>query len=245
MRGLTGSIALVGGDEFRPGCEPMDRALLEATGADCPRVVILPTAAAHENPGKAAANGVSYFSGLGCDASALMVVDSAGADDEALVGRVDGADLVYLTGGSPRLLLEVLSGSLLLLRLLAALRRGAVVAGSSAGAMVLGSYMCMGGWTPALGVVEGVAVLPHHEGRDPATVSEGLGGNAPAGLLVLGIDAMAGALSGPDGWSVVGDGKVTAYRDGSYETYEAGDALPVGGCAGSGVGGDGRIRTAE
>ena len=92
MRGLTGSIALVGGDEFRPGCEPMDRVLLEATGVDCSRVVILPTAAAHENPGQAAANGISYFSGLGCDASAAMVVDSAGASDEALVSQVDGAD---------------------------------------------------------------------------------------------------------------------------------------------------------
>ena len=69
MRGLTGRIALVGGDEFRPGCEPMDRELLGATGVDRSRVVILPTAAAHESPRQAASNGVSYFSGLGCDAS--------------------------------------------------------------------------------------------------------------------------------------------------------------------------------
>ena len=245
MRGLTGRIALVGGDEFRPGCEPMDRELLGATGVDRPRVVILPTAAAHESPRQAASNGVSYFSGLGCDASALMVVDSAGANDEVLVSRIDGADLVYLTGGSPHHLLEVLSGSLLLRRILAALNRGAVVVGSSAGAMVLGSYMRMGGWTPALGVVDGVAVLPHHERNDPATVSEGLGESAPAGLLVLGIDGMAGAMSGPDGWRVVGAGKVTAYRDGWYERYGAGEVLPAGGGAGGGIGGDGRIRTAE
>ena len=85
----------------------MDRELLGATGVDRPRVVILPTAAAHESPRQAASNGVSYFSGLGCDASALMVVDSAGANDEVLVSRIDGADLVYLTGGSPHHLLEV------------------------------------------------------------------------------------------------------------------------------------------
>ena len=245
MSELIGRIALVGGDEFRPGCESMDRALLEATGADRPSVVILPTAAAHEDPRKAAANGVSYFSGLGCDASAAMVADSAGADDEALVSQVDGADLVYLTGGSPRHLLEVLSGSLLLRRTLAALRRGAVLAGSSAGAMVLGSYMRMGGWMSALSVLEGVAVLPHHERSGPAAVSKGLRGGAPAGLLVLGIDAMAGVLSGPDGWCVVGAGSVTVYQDGWYETYGSGEVLRAVGCAGSGVGGDGRIRTAE
>ena len=219
----------------------MDRALLEATGAVRPRVVILPTAAAHENPRKAAANGVSHFSGLGCDASAAMVVDSAGADDEGLAGEVDGADLVYLTGGSPRHLLEVLSGSVLLRRILAGLRRGVVVAGSSAGAMVLGPYMRMGGWRPALGVVEGVAMLPHHERSSPEAVSRELRGSAPAGLLVLGIDAMAGVLSAPEGWRVVGSGGVTAYQDGRYERYGVGEVVPAEG----GIGGDGRIRTAE
>ncbi len=241
MSGLNGRVALVGGDEFRRGCEPMDRALLEAAGAERPRAVILPTAAAHEDPGRAAANGVAYFSGLGCDASAAMAVDSAGADDEAMASLVDGADLVYLAGGSPSHLLDVLSGSLLLRRILDALRGGAVLAGSSAGAMVLGSYVRMGGWTPALGVVEGVAVLPHHERSSPAAVLRNLRGSAPAGLLVLGIDAMAGVLSGPGGWRVVGAGSVTVYRDGGYERYGAGETLPAMG----GVGGDGRIRTAE
>ncbi len=223
---MTGRIALVGGGEFRLGCEPMDRALLDAVDADRPRVVILPTAAAHENPGKAARNGISYFSGLGCDASALMAIDSADADDEALASRADHADLLYLTGGSPRHLLDVLSGSLLLRRILMALRRGAVVAGSSAGAMVLGSYMRQGGWAPALGLVEGAAVLPHHENSDPAAVSKSLRGNAPAGLIVLGIDAMAGILSGPDGWRAVGNGNVTAYTDAGYEEYGGGVSLP-------------------
>ena len=37
-----------------------------------------------------------------------------------------------------------------------------------------------------------------------------LAASAPAGLLVLGIDAMAGAMSGPEGWRVVGAGKVTS-----------------------------------
>ena len=219
----------------------MDRALLAATVAERPRVVILPAAAAQENPGKAAANGIGYFSGLGCDVTAAMVVDSAGADDEDLVGQIDGADLVYMTGGSPRHLRDVLSGSMLLRRILTALRRGAVVAGSSAGAMVLGSYMRVGEWVPALAVVEGVAVLPHHERSSREAVSEELRGAAPAGLLTLGIDAMAGVLGGPEGWRVVGQGSVTAYRDGRHERYGAGEVVPVG----NAFGGDGRIRTAE
>ena len=33
---MTGRIALVGGDEFREGCEPMDEAILAATGKRTP-----------------------------------------------------------------------------------------------------------------------------------------------------------------------------------------------------------------
>ena len=60
-------IALIGGNEFRPNCEPMDRALLARLAAE-PIVVILPTAAAHENPRLAADNGVRYFRRLGAQA---------------------------------------------------------------------------------------------------------------------------------------------------------------------------------
>ena len=42
---MTGLIALIGGNEFRPDCEPMDRALLARLAA-VPIVVILPTTSA-------------------------------------------------------------------------------------------------------------------------------------------------------------------------------------------------------
>ena len=48
---MTGRLALVGGDEFRTGCETMDAAILDATGSSNPAVLIVPTAAAFENPG--------------------------------------------------------------------------------------------------------------------------------------------------------------------------------------------------
>ena len=66
---MAGLIALIGGNEFRPDCEPMDRALLARLDAEL-KVVILPTAAAHENPRLAADNGVRYFRRLGAQAGA-------------------------------------------------------------------------------------------------------------------------------------------------------------------------------
>ena len=161
-----GPIALVGGDEFRAGCEPMDRGILAVAGATRPKVLVLPTAAADQNPAKAAANGVAYFARLGVLAESLMVLDSRDADDDGLVSRVTWADVVYLTGGDPAHLLEVLRGSRLLEAIRTAVAGGSVLAGSSAGAMVLGDAMVLGEWMryggirPALGLLDGLAVLP-------------------------------------------------------------------------------------
>ena len=174
-------IALVGGDEFRPGCEAMDAAILEATGASRPRVSVVPTAAAAQNPAKAASNGVSYFSSLGADASAVMALGPDDAANPSLIAPLEQADLVYLAGGDPAHLLETLRGSLLLAALRDALARGAVVTGSSAGAMVLGSRMRYRGWVDALGVVDRVTVLPHHERANPDDRRRGAGRRSAAG----------------------------------------------------------------
>ena len=224
---LDGRIALVGGDEFRPGCEEMDGAILRAAGVERPSLLVLPTAAADQNPSKAASNGVSYFASLGADASPLMVLDGAHANDDELLAPVDEADVVYLTGGSPQRLLDVLRGSLLLEKLERALHRGAIVAGSSAGAMVMGEWMRFRGWRRALGVARGVATLPHHEGSDPDRVAQEMAASAPPGATVLGIDGRTGCLGGPSAWEVLGAGGATVYQGGSWRRYSAGDTLRV------------------
>ena len=207
----------------------MDAAILEATEARRPRVSIVPTAAAAQNPAKAASNGVAYFSALGADASAVMALGPADAADPDLIGPLEQADVVYLAGGDPAHLLDTLRGSPMLAALHDALARGAVVAGSSAGAMVLGSRMRYRGWLDTLGVVDGVIVLPHHERADPESVAAELAREAPPGQTVLGIDAMTACFDDGDGWRVLGRGSVTVYRDGAWRRYAAGEPAPVGG----------------
>ena len=218
---MSGAIALVGGDEFRQGCEDMDRAVLEASGASTPSLLVLPTAAARENAALAAANGVRHFAALGANAEALMVLDSDHANDAGLLAPLESADVVYLTGGNPAHLLDVLSGSLLLDKLLDAHRGGAVLAGSSAGAMVLGEWMRFRGWRRALNVVPGLAVLPHHERADPEAVAAELADSAPPGVSVLGVDGKTGCLGLPGAWRVVGDGSVTLYHGGEWSRFSA------------------------
>ena len=42
---MPGLICLVGGEEFRVGCEEMDREIMAASGGKSARVVVIPTAA--------------------------------------------------------------------------------------------------------------------------------------------------------------------------------------------------------
>lgn len=205
----------------------MDRAILAETGIERPRVVVLPTAAAGQNPSKAAQNGVSHFGGLGADASGLMVLQADDANDEALLSPVDDAHLLYFTGGDPGHLLETLEGSLLLRKVRQAVERGAIFAGSSAGAMVAGSWMRYRRWRKALGIASGLATLPHHERSDPDAVAEDLRGSAPSGVTVLGVDAMTCCLAGTGGWKVLGAGAVTVYSGGGWTRFESGERLPI------------------
>ena len=225
---MAGSIALVGGDEFGPGCEDMDRAILGSTDRSESELLVIPTAAAGENPARAASNGVAYFSGLGASASPLMVLGPGQANDAQFLAPVETADIVYLTGGNPAHLLDTLAGSLLLAALGRVLDRGAIVAGSSAGAMVLGSWMKFRTWQETLGLVSGVVTLPHHEKSDPDSVATELANSAPPDVTVLGIDGKTCCFGGADGWKVLGAGNVTEYRSGRWRRYRSGDIVTLG-----------------
>src|SRR5229473_2460933 len=124
-----GTVALVGGSEFRPECEPMDIWLLHRTGERRPRVAVVPTAAADDNPELAAENGVRYFSALEARAYPVMILNRESADDQTLLAKLYNAQLIYLTGGNPWLLLDILLGSSAFAAMTWLVRQGGVVAG--------------------------------------------------------------------------------------------------------------------
>ena len=234
---MPGTIALVGGEEFRVGCEEMDREVMRASGNDPASVIIIPTAAV-TGPAKAANDGVTHFAALGGNASQLMVLEPEHANDPAFVQPVATADVVYFTGGSPDHLLASLRGSELLRLLTEGLERGLVLGGSSAGAMVMGSLMrrpplypasdSADRWVEGLGIAANICVLPHHERRDPAETLAELRRSAPSGVVYLGIDARTGVIGGPGEWRVTGSGKVTVYRGGGFTVLDSGERLPEG-----------------
>jgi cyanophycinase len=220
---MLGTLALVGGDEWRAGCD-FDAELLERSGAS--EVVVLPTAAAYEHPDRAVEAAARWFEDLGATVRPLRVLTRADAVDEVNAGALDDATFIYLSGGSPMHLRSVLKDSPVWDGLVAAWQRGAVIAGSGSGAMVLCDPMVDprgGAITLGLGLIQPLAVIPHHDtwSEDKAKRTLHI---APAGLPIVGVDARTALLRDPDGaWRAAGAGRVAAFVDGEPATL---DVLP-------------------
>jgi|SRR5438132_1058884 len=220
---MAGVLALVGGAEWQDGCS-FDRTLLEASGGT--DVLVLPTAAAYEHPERAVETARQWLGTFGGKAEGLMVLRRHDAEDEANADAIRRSRFIYLSGGSPMHLRSVLKDSPLWDAILAAWNEGAVLAGSSAGAMVLCDPMVDprgGAFTLGLGLVEQLALIPHHNTWDEDQAARTIE-LAPRGLPVVGIDERTALIRGGDGtWRSDGAGRVVVFVDGK----EAGlDRLP-------------------
>jgi cyanophycinase len=219
--GQPGLLALVGGAEWRERCT-FDAGLLEASGGT--EVLVLPTAAAYEHPERAVATAERHFATLGGQVRGLMVLGRRDAEDPANADAVRQAKLIYLGGGSPLHLRSVLKDSQVWQALEEAWQAGAVVAGSSAGAMALCDPMIDprgGALTLGLGLIEQVAVLPHADTWSPEKAHRTFS-LAAGGLRIAAIDEQTALLRRPDGtWRVEGAGTVRVFVDGKPASLDA------------------------
>jgi cyanophycinase len=212
--GHPGPLALVGGAEWGDQCT-FDAGLLAASeGAE---VLVLPTAAAYEHPDRAVATARRHFEALGGQVRGLMVLSRTDAEDSANAAAVHDARFIYLGGGSPLHLRSVLKDSKVWQALEEAWHGGAVVAGSSAGAMALCDPMIDprgGALTLGLGLIEQIAVLPHANTWSPEKAHRTFS-LATGGLRIAAIDEQTALIRDPEGaWRFEGVGAVQVFVDG-------------------------------
>lgn len=241
---MPGPVALVGSGEYLPVMAPVEAGLLEAARrAGRPaRFVQLPTAAAPEGEATLArwvALGRNQAARLGVEAVPVVVRDRDEADNPGLAALVADAGLVYLSGGSPAWCAATLRGTLVWQAALDAWRGGAALAGCSAGAMSLTSYVPhlrapQRTPDPGLGVLPQVRVIPHFdrfEARLPGLVARHLAG-LPAGTVVLGIDEQTAVVWDGAGWTVHGSASAWLLGPDGRQEIAAGQPLalpaPVG-----------------
>lgn len=225
-------ILLAGGAEFQPGMDAADRRAIELAGGLAAPIRVIPTAAAPDNNhARAGANAVRWFRSLGArDVASLPLTDAASAADPAVVAELRAARLIYLLGGFPRHLGESLAGSPAWAAAREAHAAGAVLAGSSAGAMVLCAHYWdpyAGELLPGLGLVPAACVLPHHNGFG-ASWAPRLAPRLP-GVALLGIDERTGVIcSDGSQWQVYGPGAATVYNNGQATVYGPGAVFTFG-----------------
>jgi cyanophycinase len=213
-----------------------DAGLLAATGRSRPRVAILPTASAPDGEAvfqRWAAMGVTHFGELGAEVEPVLVRDRFEADDAAAAQAVGEADLIYLSGGKPGHLIRTLAGSAVGEAICAAHRRGAVLAGCSAGAMVLAGHAFdfrlwllpwLLRWRLGLGLVPEASIVPHYDAW-PEPICALIALQAPRGSVVLGIDDGTAVVGRDGSWQVHGRSRVTLWRGRRRDRYRAGETF--------------------
>lgn len=224
-----GPLALVGSGEFTTTMRATDDALLDRVEAEGfeRAVAVIPTAAATE--GDATVRrwfdlAHEHYDALGAEVLEVDVRDRHDATELRHVADVQEVGLVYLSGGKPDHLTRTLRGTPLLDAILEQWRLGAALAGCSAGAMSLAAAWppflpFSREWGTGLGVLPGLAVVPHFDMVRRMTLGAigRIGRRVPAGLHLVGVDEDT-ALVHTDAWRTEGRGGAwTIDGDGVHE----------------------------
>jgi cyanophycinase len=226
-----GYVLLEGGAEFGGRMrEPDLKAMERAGGFEAP-IRIIPTAAAPDNNHQRAGNnGVRWFQHLGArDVSTVPLLSRIRADDKNIAQTLQDAKLIYLLGGFPHYLGQTLKDSLAWQAVIQAWQNGAVIAGSSAGAMVLCEFYYdpkTGRMHEGLSLVPGSLVVPHHNTFGKNWVPR-LQAKIPD-VTLIGIDEQTGMIDDVSGqWTVSGGGTVTLYSGSMTTLLCGGDSFSL------------------
>jgi cyanophycinase len=233
---MNGLINLVGSGEYLPVMQDVDRYLLDslALKGRKPRVACLPTAAGKEGDGSVnrwLSMGVRHFTDLGAEVEPVRIIDRESANDPCWEPILEQADLIYFSGGDPGYLYETMKDSLAWSAALRAWGRGAIYAGCSAGAMILGKRMPsfrLAGTQEGFGIVPATYIVPHFDAIPGVwkPIVFGLQRSLKKGERMIGVDedtALIGKLGSE--WIVKGKSRVHIFARDGKTSYSDGQTL--------------------
>jgi len=237
---------VIGGAEDRFRDKVILARFARYAGGDAGHVVVISTASSLGEEATEAYR--QLFEGLGIGrVTGLRPEERVEADDPAAARQLADATGVFLTGGNQSRLTQVVAGTRLGDALANAHDRGAVLAGTSAGASAMASHMVAYGTPGAtpknrmvqlsagLGIIDGVVIDQHFEQRGRIGRLLALVAQSPS-LLGIGIDEDTCAVVSADRTlHVLGKGAVTivdgrhvktdAYRGKGYKPLMVSGAI--------------------
>jgi cyanophycinase len=215
-----GALVIVGGGKV--GADILGRLFDLAGGKDAPLVVI-PTANGQDEV-PADWPGTKMFKDFGVtNITVLHTKDRKVADSEAFVRPLTTAKAVWFVGGRQWRLVDAYAHTRTQQEVEGVLARGGVVAGSSAGASILASYMVRGakennfimmapGYEQGFGLIKGVAIDQHMLTRNRQDDLEEVVSRHPD-VLGIGLDESTAIIVRGQQFEVVGASKI-AIHDG-------------------------------
>ncbi len=219
-------LALVGSGEYLPPIEPVDQELINRLPKPV-KVICLPTAAGKEGLERIeywSRLGVDHFTRLGVQVEALPVVDRNSAEDITYAAKIAEANFVYLSGGKPDYLYQTLAGSRAWEAIKSVLSNSGLLAGCSAGAMVLGEkFFGFPGWKTGFNFLPGMTIIPHFD-EIPAVMIQPFRLLLREGLTLLGIEGNTALVSGAEEhYEVLGSGGVIVWNQAGKVRYLQGE----------------------
>ena len=194
----TSSLLVIGGAEDKHGRVTILRRFVRLAGGRKASLVIIPTASSIQEEAVEVYSGL--FARLGVtDVATVNPASRVDAEDPSLVEVVDRATGVFMTGGNQLKLSQYVVGTPLGEAISRAHERGAVVAGTSAGASIMSQFMISLGdegvtprqrtsqLTAGLGLLPDVIVDQHFDQRSRYGRLLSLVASSP-NLLGMGID---------------------------------------------------------
>ena len=219
---MNGSLALVGSGEYLPAMAEFEKSLIHdgvKNGREA-RYVQIPTAAGRESDDRLEywkQLGLTQAKAIGVEATYLPIYTREDAFNQKYVDAVANSALMYMSGGDPHHLAEVLIDTPLWSAVVENWKTGASLAGCSAGAMVLSAHipnfrLLKKTATQGLNLLPEIRVIPHFNKFFkwiPESAAKVLL-HVPDNSILIGVDELTAIVkrSGDTEWVVVGEAKV-------------------------------------
>ena len=219
---MNGSLALVGSGEYLPAMAQFENSLVAdgVTNGKEARFLQIPTAAGRESSDRLEywkELGLRQAKNIGVEATYLPIFTREDAFNQEYIDAVANSALMYMSGGDPHHLAQVLIDTPLWDAILENWKTGASLAGCSAGAMVLSAHipnfrLLKKVPTQGLNLLPEVRVIPHFNKFFkwiPESAAKVLL-HVPDNSILIGVDELTAIVkrSGDTEWIVFGEAKV-------------------------------------
>ncbi len=237
--------SVFGSGEFQPWSQEVDRYALDQARTGDGSVVILPAAAAPEGDDvfmNWGAMGLDHYEQMGVQARVSALKTRADAHGDDCIAQLEGASMFYFSGGNPAYLSDTLRDTPFWTAMLNLVDQGAVLAGCSAGACILGEMapdstadsleqLTTGRWwVDGLKLLPDLTFGPHWNMLDHwmPGVERIIRDATPEGCTLITLDDDTAIVGDGTTWKVFGNGKAGVAPNGeTTHSYAGGETFSL------------------